>query len=399
MTMDVSNSNFRGCRTSALEAVKRCPFSVQKVYRDKLKGYLAVSALRGSAVHDALENYGKHCLDNQCATDLDYWDSIIYKYAASVPAEVYQETIDILINVREFINYKALLNAQVACVEKRFYLDRNLEIYDPNPGEEELAYFSSAIDYYYLEDDENASVFDYKTARKIFSPTVLKSKLQKDYYPFLIFQKYPKVKTIKFYFEFARYGYLMEPVILTREHDWERLRKQLIADIELYYETINTEEDLQARPSGFCQLCEVRGICPAVRNALMEDVIITDEFSAVEGARQLKALEIKTKQLKESLETYLLSKPNVKLSETEGYGLQKTMKESVFDVFHLVLELEEAKVPPGQIFDVLKMTKANYLKLIKLTKIPKDKFIVSKPGTKMGYYDLEEDEEGGEENE
>jgi len=85
----VTNSSYRGCRTSALEAVKRCPFSVQKIYRDKCKGYVATSALRGSAVHDALEEYGTHCLKNRCATDLDYWDSTIYKYASHVPADVY----------------------------------------------------------------------------------------------------------------------------------------------------------------------------------------------------------------------------------------------------------------------------------------------------------------------
>ena len=190
----------------------------------------------------------------------------------------------------------------------------------------------------------------------------------------------------------------MEPVILTRKNDWERLRKQLIADIENYYEIVGTEEDLQARPSGFCQLCEVRGICPAVRNALMEDVIITDQFSAIEAARQLKALELKIKQVKESLNTYLENKPNIELSATEGYGLQKITKESVFDVFHLVMDLEEAKIPPGKIFDVLKITKANYLKLIKSTEIPKDKYLVSKPSTKTSFYDLAEDDEEGDED-
>ena len=136
METSVSNANYRGCRTSALEAAKRCPFSVQKIYRDKLKGYLAVSALRGSAVHDALEDYGKHCLDNKYATDMDYWDSIIYKYASTVPSEVYQETLDILISVREFINYKSLLNAQYAMVEERIYLDKNLTVYIPEKGKE-----------------------------------------------------------------------------------------------------------------------------------------------------------------------------------------------------------------------------------------------------------------------
>jgi hypothetical protein len=400
MEISVNNSNFRGCRTSALEACKRCPFSVQKVYRDKLKGYIATSALRGTAVHNALEDYGRHCLENKCATDLDYWDSIIYKYAATVPSEVYQETLDILIDSREFINYKILLDAKIASIEERFYLDQDLNVYTPESGKEEEAYFSSAIDYYMIEEDETiANVFDFKTARKIFSATVLKTKLQKDYYPFLIFQAYPKVQTIRFYFEFARYGVLTDPIIVTREEDWERLRKQLVADIEEYYQVVGTQEDLQARPSGFCQLCEVQGVCPSVNNALAYDVKITDKDSAIECARQLKALEIKMKQVKESLNLYLEFRSNIELSKTEGYGLQETNKESVYDVFHLVLDLEAAKVPPGKIFDALKMTKANYLKLIKPTKIPKEKYLVSKPGTKTSFYDLGEDEEdhGGEE--
>jgi PD-(D/E)XK nuclease superfamily len=399
METNVNNSNYRGCRTSALEAVKRCPFSVQKVYRDKFKGFIAQSALRGSVVHDALEDYGTHCLEQRCATDFEYWDSIIYKYAASVPSEVYQETIDILKDCKEFINYSILLDAKIACIEERFYLDEGLNIIDP-PAEGETAYFSSAIDYYMIEhDDKTANVYDYKTSRKIYSQTVMKTKLQKDYYPFLIFQKYPDVEVINFYFEFARYGVLTEPIIITRENDYDRLRQQLVADIANYYEVVDDPNDREARPSGFCQLCEVRGICPSVRNALPEDVLITDEFTAVEAARQLKALQIKMKQVKESLETYLNNKKNIEISDTEGFGIQQTTKESVFDLYHLVLDLDEAKVPPGKVFDALKLTKAAFLKLIKGTTIPKEKYLVAKQGTKIGFYDLEEEQEEEESNE
>jgi hypothetical protein len=397
MVTDVNNSNYRGCRTSALEAVKRCPFSVQKVYRDKFKGYIASSALRGSAVHDALEDYGTHCLAQRSATDFEYWESIIYKYAASVPIEVYQETIDILKDCKEFINYSILLDAHIACIERRFYLDEGLNVIDP-PENGEEAYFSSAIDYYMIETDElTANVYDYKTSRKIYSQTVMKYKLQKDYYPFLIFQAYPKVQVIKFYFEFARYGVLTEPIILTREDDYDRLRQQLVADIAEYHEVVNDPNDREARPSGFCQLCEIRGICPSVRNALTEDVIITDEITALEAARQYKALQLKMKQVKESLEVYLDHGKNIEISKTEGFGIQDTKKESVTDIFHVVMDLEEAKVPPGKIFDALKMTKANFLKLIKGTNIPQTKYLVEKSSTKTGFYDLEDNEDDNEE--
>ena len=401
MGTDVNNSNYRGCRTSALEAVKRCPFSVQKVYRDKLKGYISSAALRGSAVHDALEDYGVHCLKNKCATDFEYWDSIINKYAASVPMEVYKETFDILIDIKEFVNYSMLLDTFVSSIEERFYLDENLNIIDPpNPGEPE-AYFSSAIDYYFIEhDQETANVFDYKTSRKIYSPTVMKTKLQKDNYPFLIFQKYPQVNVIKFYFEFSRYGVLTEPMIVTRTDDWERLRNQLIADIQLYHEVIDDPNDREARPSGFCQLCEVRGICPSVKNALLSDVIITDADTALEAARQYKALQLKMKQVKESLEVYLDYGKNIEISKTEGFGIQKTTKESVTDLYHVVKDLEAENVPPGKIFDALKLTKAAFLRLIKGTNIPNDKYLVEKPSTKTGFYDLEEmDDDNEEQNE
>ena len=399
MEQVATNSNYRGCRTSALEAVKRCPFSVQKVYRDKFKGYISSAALRGSAVHDALEDYGKHCLKNKCGTDFEYWDSIINRYAASVPMEVYQETMDILVDIKEFVNFGALLDAKIACIEERFYLDENLNIIAaPMPGEPE-AYFSSAIDYYFLEYDElTANVYDYKTSRKIYSQTVMETKLQKDYYPLLIFLKYPQVQVINFFFEFARYGKLTEPVILTREKDFERLRLKLLSDIEYYHTVINDPNDGEARPSGFCQLCEIRGICPSVRNALTEDVIITDMLTAIEAARQYKALQLKMKHVKESLEVYLDHERDILLSATEGFGIQQTTKESVTDIYHLVEDLKEQKVAPGTIFDVLKITKAAFLKLIKGTTIPKEKYLVSKLGTKTGFYDLEESNDEDEES-
>ena len=395
----VNNSNYRGCRTSALEAVKRCPFSVQKVYRDKFKGYIDNSALRGSAVHDALEDYGKHCLENKCPTDYEYWDSIIYKYAASVPAEVYQETLDILTDARDFVNYTQLMDVKLASVEERFYLDEGLNILEPQSWIGKEPYFSSAIDYYFLEaDGKTANAFDYKTSRKIYSQTVLKGKLQKDYYPFLIFQKYPDVDTINFYFEFIRYGVLVGPINITREEHYDKLRAQLLADIEYYLEVVADQNDREARPSGFCQLCEVRGICPAVRNALPEDVLIMDDLTAQEAARQLKALQIKMKQVKESLETWLNRKGNINISATEGYGIQSVSKESVNDLYHFYEELKKNNVAPGKIFDALKLSKANFIKLIKGTDIPKEKYLLAKQSTKTGFFDLEDEEEGEEGN-
>ena len=397
----VNNSNYRGCRTSALEAVKRCPFSVQKVYRDKFKGFIAYSALRGSAVHDALEDYGIHCLKNKCATDLEYWDSIIYRYSASVPSEVYQETLDIMMDVREYVNFGQLLDAHIAHIEERFYLDKDLNVLPRQPLAGELeAYFSSAIDYYFIEyGGKTANVFDYKTSRKIYSSTVLKTKLQKDYYPLLIFLKYPEVDTINFFFEFARYGVMTEAIILTREKDFERLKQQLIADIEEYYEVVNDPNDRECRPSGFCQLCEIRGICKSVLNALPQDVIITDEISAVLAARQLKALQIKSDQVKKSLEVYLNTHKDIPISKTEGYGIKTTSKESVTDVYHLCKDLKAADVAIGRIFDCLRMTKGNFLKLIKGTNITKEKYLVDKPGTKTGFYDIEADDEESSEEE
>jgi len=386
----VNNANYRGCRTSAIESAMRCPFSVQKVYRDKIKGYIDSSALRGSAVHDCLEEYGRHCLKYKRGTDFQYIDAIIMRYACSVPSNVMEETYSILQDSKEFVNFQSLIDGRDPKIEERYYLDKDLNIIEPCDD----AFFSSAIDYHYLEQDGKiAHVFDYKTSRKIYSESVLKTKLQKDFYSLLIFLKYPDVEYVNFYYDFIRYGKIVGPITFSREKDFDMLKEKLLSGINEYYKIVNTDEDLEARPSSFCSLCEVKGLCPRFKNGVPEECIVIDEGSAANAARLYKSLKLRMKLIKDSLDLYLSNNKNIAISEVEGYGISAVTKESVKDIYELYEELIKEGVPIGAIFDKFTLTKKNYLSLIKKTNIVKSKYLKSNITTKTDFYDLESDDE------
>ena len=387
------NSTNRGCRTSAIQLAQKCPFACQKIYgKEKVQGCKNEAGLFGSMLHDLLEEYGIHCLDRKFDTDYDYFDSIIDKHVYSLPANLHREGLQIAYALKDRLNFAEDNHADFATVEIRYRLNEKMEIIDDSVKD---AYFSSGIDRIFIVDGV-AYVSDYKSYRKISTRSELEINLQKDYYPYLVFAAFPEVHTVEFVFDFIRYGYTCKPFVYHREEDFERLKASLRAGCALFYEMINTEQVLEARPSGFCFLCECPGICPAVNNAFVKTARIRNEQDAVNAARELKAGEKKLKMIREALSEHTNKHGSIAISNTEEYGRVVEHGLEINDMYGLVMALLDHGVKKGALFDNISISQKKLKALLKAYDIEDfdiKRFARPKMTTKMMYKDKTVEEE------
>lgn len=385
----MSNNQIRACRTSAIELAAKCPFACQKIYRDNVVGGNNTLALLGSALHNVLEDYGTHCLQTMCDTDFDFYNSILEKHVISLPEEVQDDARNVLEKLKDRVNFKNARLADIVKIERRFFLDKDLEVLEDNV---EDFYFTSAIDLYFIIDNV-AYIDDYKSSRAVFSAAVMEHKLQKDYYSYLVMAAHPEVKEVVFCFDFIRYGYKTKPIIFNRTEHFASLKAKLKAGCENYYKLISNREDDTPRPSGFCALCEVRGICPAVNNAICDIANFSSTSDAIYGARKLKAMQIAVGQLKDSLEEWVTANGNIPISISEQYGIINGEETKIDSKLDLIRELQKANVPNGAISDIITIAKAKAEKLIKKSapEIDLRKFTMKRATTSFKYMDLEND--------
>ena len=389
----MSNNQIRGCRTSAIELATKCPFACQKIYRDGLIGGNNTLALLGSAIHNVLEEYGQHCLDHKIATDYEFYDSIIDHHAVALPEEVQPDCYDVLRKLRERLNFETANNADSVFIERRFFLDENLMVL-PSDVEPEDYFFTSAIDIYFIV-GKTAYIFDYKSSRAMFTPTVIEHKLQKDFYAFLVMAAHPEVEDTLFYYDFIRYGMMSKPTAATRSEDFTSLGRKLVAACKNYYDLmVEGGDDQPARPSGFCGLCEVRGVCPAVNNATCNLACIVSGADAITAARNLKALQLATKQVQDSLKEWVNANGNIPISVTEQFGISAGEKKEIDLKFELLTALKEANIPKGALADLITMPVGKVEKLIKkkAPEVDLKKFTTKRATTSFKYMDVEHDQ-------
>ena len=74
------NKRVGHARYSALHSKNQCRLWAWLTYREEAPGFLNHYAKIGTAVHEVMEDYGKHCLTNKLETDLSYLDEIKFKY-------------------------------------------------------------------------------------------------------------------------------------------------------------------------------------------------------------------------------------------------------------------------------------------------------------------------------
>jgi hypothetical protein len=344
----------------------QCRFLTWSIYGKKKVGFKNHFAKFGIVIHNVLEEYGNYCLENKLETDYAKFDQIKFKQLHYLEEDQLKEAIELLNKIKENINWAGALQFETATIERRYKITEEFQ-----PAiDEEHPYLSGGIDLVYLDDD-TAYVEDYKSVRAIYTDAYMRDSLQRKIYAALIFAEYPQINTIKFAFNFIRYGYKSKYYEEYREN-LEELNLMIRAEVESLYELLAEKEPPEANPSGFCMLCEIRGTCEAYQNAYALDEKLETHEEAVALYNKFRLAEVKLEATKELLKAWINANGPIKL-QYEEYGPQVEEKESYPDTQKVVEILKnQYDIPDGAIFDALKFTKTSLNKILTKFKVKKD---------------------------
>jgi len=358
------NKNVSGIRYSAIQAMHSCKLNAWLIYVQKMEGKQNKFATMGIVIHDILEEYAKHCYDHKLDTDFSALEIIKYKHFVNLEEDQFKEGNTILSEIKDNFNFNSLNAFNKVFIERRFFLDK-----DFHPTTKDDFYLSSGIDLVYCDED-TAFVEDYKTSRSIYTKSFMEESLQKKTYELQIYKHFPEIETIKFAFNFVRYGFKADWLTSTREESLEAIENQIRAECLEFEEITKLTEPPEATPSSFCMLCPVAGSCPAYKNAFDELEQITDAKSAKKLYQHLLIGKVKVKTMETQLKWWIDHNSPLDF-KNETYGPQVYENTKFEDPLKLMDILTELKVPEGAIYDIISIPKGDVDKLIKRFKLEK----------------------------
>lgn len=254
---------------SSLETYKNCPLKYKYQEIDKIKSPKSAEGIFGSAVHSALKfmfqrNPLYPTLDEVIDFFREKWES--RKALISPPLEDEQ---NIMLNeginiIKNFYKHNQPWNFNVVGLEAPF------EVAIKDGSEENVDVLSGRIDRIDKNDD-GYEIIDYKTSRKMPAQKDLENDLQMSIYNIALLNQWPNLqnKEVRLSFYFLKHG---EKASFTRTaqqlKETEKLIAQKIAEIKEKAQT----SDFPATPSGLCDYCGYRKMCPMWRHMYQSQI-------------------------------------------------------------------------------------------------------------------------------
>lgn len=363
----MANNNLIAARYSAINTMHHCPYSCWQIYKNKVTGYKNAFAQLGIAVHNTIEEYSKACHERMVDTDFDLLQELSYKQENILSEQQLTDYRQIIEIVKSNMNWSSINNASILEIERRFYLDENLNATE----DKDNAYFSGAIDIVYGDEDV-LYIQDYKTLRVIYTKSYMQESLQRKIYVLLVAKHFPQVKNFKFAFNFVRHGYQTNWIENTSE-DIDELQREIQSEIEAFYNLINDENPPDPTPGGYCQLCPICGTCKEYKNAFDETERITNPEDAKKLYEKYLLGKMRIKRMEEMLKFYIDNNEPIRLKHEE-YGPKSYDKIEITKNKDLIKHLfKECKIPEDAIYEMLiNITGGNLKKILKKFKIKDD---------------------------
>lgn len=329
---------------SSLETYKNCPLKYKYQEVDKIKSPKSAEGIFGSAVHSALKFMFERkplypTLDQIIDFFREKWES--KKTLISPPLE---DDKDILLNegimlIKNFYKNNQPWNFNVVNLEAPFEVKLK-----NNHGEDDV--LSGRIDRIDKNED-GYEIIDYKTSRRMPPQKEAENDLQMSIYNLALLSNWPELqnKKVKLSFYFLKHG---EKITTTRTAEQLEETKKLVSEkIKEIQEKIKSEEFF-ATPSGLCDYCGYKKMCPMWRHMYDKeyaktvsqeevDRIVSEYFTLKDqNQRNTKRLT----ELKISLFGFMDEQKVDRVFGEEGY-LTKTLLERVSFDFDKVKEILE----------------------------------------------------------
>jgi len=259
---------------SALETFKSCPLKYKYQEIDKIRVPKGVEAIFGASIHSSLKYMFERAplypsLDQIIDFFRNVWDE--KKETLTLSPDIlnsyYQEGLKIL---ERFYKTNQPWNFNVVDLESRFEVEL---------GEHTLAGIIDRIDK--NPEDETFEIIDYKTGKRLPGQDTADKDLQLSIYHLALTHRWPHLDPakIKLSLYFLKHG---EKISTARnQKQLENTKKTVLETIADIQKKIEKNSDFPPLPSGLCDYCGYRSICPMWRH------LYDKKFAKIKGQEEL----------------------------------------------------------------------------------------------------------------
>lgn len=356
---------------SSIECFRNCPLKYKYQNIDKIKAPKNIDALFGSSVHASLKfMFQRGPLYPTIDQVIDFFRTIWEQKKlpmetdaldSSAEAVYYKEGISIL---EKFYKKNSPWNFNVADMESWFEFD----IDDPKTGEKHT--ISGIMDRIDKAGDGGFEIIDYKTKRKLPSQKDIDNDLQMSIYQIGLIKKWPHLSgdKIKLSFYFLKHE---EKISTSRTPEQIEETKKLILDaIRDIGDKIKNNKEFPPTPSGLCDWCEYKQICPMWRHMYRKQnekdkVKNQEELNQIIGEYfRLKDQNSQNNDRLDELKTFVygfMDEQGVeRVFNNDGYLTRTTKEKNVYDLE----KVKEVLKPVGKWDDILEPDEKKLDKLI-----------------------------------
>lgn len=290
-----------------------CPLCLKLQYIDRVEDrYIRVSALRGSAAHEAIADLTSIAITDKMPIQELSDDALLSAVSKYTPHEIFAEIGNVLRWVRLWRDrYKINLDHYVGHEEKMAIDD---------DGEEcawDTAAFRGIVDYIDIRPGGHCIITDYKSQAGVFSQARLDNHDQLTFYCWLASKFYgTRIKQFSARIWYLQYGFYGETTRTMQ--DINAFEQQLHVQVEKVMEIDNWNPI----PGDHCGLCDFIHLCPVGQDNSEVPQQIVSQTQAVRSAQRLRVLESMTSQLKKGLRSYVEANDAIRLGGDFIYGFR-----------------------------------------------------------------------------
>jgi RecB family exonuclease len=319
---------------SRFELFETCPAAYKKKYIDEEPETPSAPLIIGKLIHQVIQEYDRHLLDNKLQTDITELDDIsrrlFYQTALALGTERWGEVEKIVQTVGEMhIFYPAV----TVGIEEAFEIDMDMGGIT----------FKGIMDLLEIQNNE-ATIVDYKTDWRVRSQTEVNKDAQLHRYALAVHKYYPQVNIFKGRLEFVRSGIVREIEIdIADIYNTEQSIRELINRIE-------NETEFSPQPGEGCTWCSYTETCPALKN-LSNQIICVSLADAAQIVGELAILEKQVADRKKALQPWCNKNGSVSLNGI-SWGYFPSITQKIKDAAKFITVLKGADMDPSPYLSV-----------------------------------------------
>lgn len=289
----------------------QCPAYLRFNYIDRPdEKYIRLAAERGSAIHEALADLLRECIEEGIQpSDLDD-KSIRDAVEKHIPHYLMSEIPLVLEWAREWRNKFEIPSFSHLGVEEKIGLDDEFDMCDFHD-----ASYRGVLDFYRIDwKNKRVVITDWKSQPNILSSEDLDRHFQLTFYAWLLWKLHPELNHFECRIWYLRYGFYAETV---------RTEDDLIAfEDELYLRerTILKIDSWDPIPGKQCQYCDYIRHCPIASDLSPTQPNVISQEQAILAAQRLTVMEHLSKDIKAKLKTYVDNNDDVRLGDNYVVG-------------------------------------------------------------------------------